>query len=51
MSVGGYKTKRETVNAALREFIQRRQRLELVRLFGKVDYDARYKYKRERRTR
>jgi len=51
LSVGGYKTKRETVNEALREFIQRRQRLELVKLFGKVDYDPRYDYKRERRSR
>jgi Arc/MetJ family transcription regulator len=51
LSIGGYKTKRETVNEALREFIQRRQRLELVKLFGKVEYDARYDYKKERRRR
>jgi Arc/MetJ family transcription regulator len=51
LTIGGYKTKRETVNEALREFIQRRQRLELVKLFGKVEYDARYAYKRERRRR
>lgn len=51
LSVGGFRTKRETVNEALREFIQRRERLELVKLFGKVDYDARYDYKRERRAR
>ena len=50
-SVGGYKTKRETVNEALREFIQRRQRVELTKLFGKVVYDQRYDYKRERRQR
>lgn len=50
-SVGGYRTKRETVNEALREFIQRRQRLELAKLAGKVDYDPRYDYKRERRAR
>ena len=50
-SVGGYRTKRETVNEALREFIQRRQRLELVKLAGKVAYDPRYDYKRERRAR
>jgi Arc/MetJ family transcription regulator len=49
--ISGYKTKRETVNEALREFIQRRQRLELVKLFGKVEYDARYDYKKERRRR
>jgi Arc/MetJ family transcription regulator len=50
-SVGGYKTKRETVNEALREFIKRRQRVELARLFGKVEYDRRYDYKKERRQR
>jgi Arc/MetJ family transcription regulator len=51
LTVGGYKTKRQTVNEALREFIQRRQRLELLELVGKVDYDRRYDYKRERRSR
>jgi Arc/MetJ family transcription regulator len=50
-TVGGYRTKRETVNEALREFIQRRQRLELAKLAGKVEYDPKYDYKRERRTR
>jgi len=50
-TVGGYRTKRETVNEALREFIQRRQRLELVKLFGKVEYDRAYDYKKERRAR
>jgi Arc/MetJ family transcription regulator len=50
-SVGGYRTKRETVNEALREFIQRRQRLELVKLTGTIDYDPKYDYKRERRAR
>jgi Arc/MetJ family transcription regulator len=51
LSISGYKTKRETVNEALREFIQRRQRLELMKLFGKVEYDARYDHKKERRRR
>ena len=50
-AIGGYRTKRETVNEALREFIQRRQRVELVKLFGKIEYDSRYDYKRERRRR
>ena len=44
--IGGRKTKRETVNDALREFIQRRQRLDLVTLLGKVDYDPAYDYKK-----
>lgn len=51
LSVGGYRTKRETVNEALREFIERRQRLELIKLFGKIQYDSRYDYKKERRRR
>jgi Arc/MetJ family transcription regulator len=51
LTIGGYRTKRETVNEALREFIQRRQRLELAELVGKVDYDPKYDYKRERRAR
>jgi len=50
-SVGGFRTKRETVNEALREFIQRRQRLQLAKLAGKVDYDPKYNYKRDRRAR
>lgn len=49
--VGGNKTKSETVNEALREFIQRRERLGLLQLAGKIDYDPRYDYQRERRTR
>jgi Arc/MetJ family transcription regulator len=49
--IGGRKTKRETVNDALREFIQRRQRLDLVALMGRVDYDSTYDYKKERRRR
>ena len=50
-SVGGYKTKRETVNEALREFIQRRERLSLLQLAGKIEYDPRYDYKKDRRAR
>ena len=51
LSVGGYRTKRETVNEALREFVQRRKRMELLKLVGKVEYDPRYDYKQERRNR
>jgi Arc/MetJ family transcription regulator len=51
LAAGGYKTKRETVNEALREFVQRRKRLELVRLVGRVAYDPGYDYKKERRAR
>jgi Arc/MetJ family transcription regulator len=51
LTVGGCRTKRQTVNEALREFIQRRKRLELLKLAGKVEFDPRYNYKQERRAR
>ena len=51
LSIGGHKTKRETVNEALREFIQRRQRLELAKMVGRVEFDEGYDYKKERRAR
>jgi len=51
LKVGGLKTKRETVNEALREYIRRRQKLELTKLFGNVEYDTDYNYKTERRSR
>ncbi len=46
--MGRHKTKRETVNAALGEYIAHRKQLEIVSLFGTLDYDPRYDYKRER---
>jgi len=51
LRVGRQKTKRETVNEALREFIQRRQRPHLKKVFGAIDYDPAYDYKKERRGR
>jgi len=47
---GKHRTKRETVNAALQEYIQRRKQLEIISLFGTVDYEPGYDYKRERRS-
>ena len=49
--VGGHKTKKETVNEALREYIQRRRQVELIDLFGKVDFESGYDYKRQRKRR
>jgi Arc/MetJ family transcription regulator len=42
------KTKRETVNAALQEYVARRKQRRIFGLFGKLDWDPRYDYKRER---
>lgn len=51
LRAGGFRTKGETINQALREFIARRHRRELVELFGKIDYDPSYDYKNERGAR
>jgi hypothetical protein len=51
VKVGGQRTKREAVTEALEEYIQRRRRLELVKYFGKVDFDPAWDYKKARRKR
>ena len=38
-NIGGLKTKRETVNLALEEFIQRRKRKDAMVLFGQIDFN------------
>lgn len=45
---GSLKTKKETVNQALREFIQRRKQVEVLTLFGQIDIDPEYDYKKGR---
>jgi len=49
--LGRHRTKSETVNAALDEYIRRRKQQEVVSLFGTIEYDRAYDYKRERRKR
>ncbi len=48
LSISGLKTKKDTVNSALKEFINRRKQLEILDLFGKLDPDADYDYKKAR---
>ncbi len=49
LMISGLKTKKDTVNHALREFINRRKQLEIIDLFGKLDPDADYDYKKGRK--
>jgi Arc/MetJ family transcription regulator len=51
LKIGGKPTKRETVNEALREYIQRRKRLRALEAFGTIAMDPAYDYKRMRRKR
>ncbi len=43
--LGQHKTKKDTVNAALNEYIGRRKQMELIQLFGKIDFDKSYNHK------
>jgi Arc/MetJ family transcription regulator len=49
LKVGGHRTKKDTVTEALEEYIQRRKQARILELFGKVDFDRGYDYKRQRR--
>jgi hypothetical protein len=51
LAIGGKKTKKETVTEALQEYINRRKQVRLTSLFGSIDYDPRYDYKKQRRKR
>jgi len=48
---GKHKSKREAVNAALAEYVQRRKQLRILDYFGTIDFDPSYDYKTERRKR
>jgi len=48
LEIGGYKSKKDTVNAALEEFIKRRDAKELIKVFGTIEYDESYDYKKMR---
>ncbi|MCX6698519.1 MAG: type II toxin-antitoxin system VapB family antitoxin [Methanomicrobiales archaeon] len=46
--IGGAKTKKAAVTEALVEYIQRRKQVRITTLFGEVDYDPDYDYKKSR---
>jgi len=46
--LGHHRTKKKAVEAALREYIRKRKHIEVFELFGRIDYDKSYDYKRER---
>jgi hypothetical protein len=47
--VGGHRTKKATVTEALEEYIQRRKQVRVIDLFGKIEFDPEYDYKKQRR--
>lgn len=46
--LGKQPSKRATVEDALREYVQRRKQLEVIELFGQIDYDGTHDYKSAR---
>ncbi len=47
--MGNHRTKKEAVTAALKEYIDRRKQLEILKLFGTIDYDPAYDSKKMRK--
>jgi Arc/MetJ family transcription regulator len=45
LEIGKLRTKKATVNQALKEFIEKRKQKEIIQLFGKFDPDPDYDYK------
>jgi hypothetical protein len=48
VKLGGHRTKKAAVTQALTEYIQHLEQEKILFLFGTVDYDRRYNYKRQR---
>jgi len=48
LEIGGERTKRQTVNRALEEFVARRSQKGLLELMGKLEWDSQFDYKKER---
>jgi Arc/MetJ family transcription regulator len=51
LRMGKHKSKKDTVNEALKEYIMRRKRRDILSLFGKVEMDPSYDYRKERDSR
>lgn len=47
--LGGHRTKRAAVQEALEEYVRRREQMKIIDLFGTVEFDPRYDYKRQRK--
>lgn len=48
LEIGGFHSKKDTVNAALEEFIQRRKSEDVINLFGQIEFEENYDYKKMR---
>ena len=49
LKAGGHKTKKDAVTTALTEYIARKKQAQVIGMFGTVDFDESYDYKKGRR--
>jgi Arc/MetJ family transcription regulator len=49
VKLGKHKTKRAAVTQALKEYVEHLEQQKLLALFGNVDYDPEYDYKKQRK--
>ena len=49
VKLGGHKTKKAAVSTALIEYVQHLEQEKMLSMCGKVEYDAEYDYKKQRR--
>lgn len=49
LELGGHRTKRAVVEAALQEYVMRRKQLQIIELFGTIEYEENYDYKVQRK--
>jgi hypothetical protein len=47
--LGGFRYKKDAVNAALKEFIEKRRQLEIIELFNTIEIDPTYDHKQGRK--
>ncbi len=48
VKLGGHKTKKNAVTAALEDYVNHLEQRKILSLFGGVDFDADYDYKKQR---
>ena len=49
LKLGKHKTKREAVTQALKEYIEHLEQQKILSLFGEVEYDPGFDYKKQRK--
>ncbi len=49
VEIGHHKTKKEAVTAALKEYVFHKKQRDIIDMFGTVEFDPKYDYKKTRR--